>query len=137
MTEPVWLDGTQDLPPQPLLPDPLAGLLTGEALPGVSPESWQAARAVPPPPSPRAVAPGISAVFAEPQQPRGRRQRAQQPAPQVRRPAGVPAAGYRPRPAVRQRPPRSGGRVVLITWIVTLFILFLIARAVITGITGN
>ena len=133
----MWLDGTQDLPPQPLLPDPLAGLLTGEVLPGASPEPRRVATAVPPP-APRAVNPGINAVFAEPQQPRGKRQRVQQPAPQqFRRPANVPAVGYRPRPAVRQRPPRTGARVVLITWIVTLFILFLIARAVITGITGH
>ena len=133
----MWLDGTQDLPPQPLLPDPLAGLLTGETLPGALPESWQVAWAVPPPPAPRAVAPEIRAVFAEPQQPRGKRQRVQQPAPQLRRTANVPAVGYGPRPAVRQRPPRTGARVVLITWIITLFILFMIARAVITGITGH
>jgi hypothetical protein len=137
VTEPVWLDGTQHLPPQPLLPDPLAGLLTGQTMPGTLPESWQVTRAVPAPPVPRAVAPGISAVFAEPQRPRRRQQRGQRPAPQLRRPAGVPTAGYRQRPAVRQRPPRAGGRVALITWIVTLFILFLIARAIITGITGH
>jgi hypothetical protein len=132
VTEPVWLDGTQDLPPQPMLPDPLAGLLTGEALPGASPESWQVARAVPPPPAPRAVAPAISAVFAEPQRPRGKRQTAAAP---TRRATGVPAVGYRPQ--VRQRPPRNSAGVVIVTWIVTLFILFLIARAVITGVAGN
>jgi hypothetical protein len=132
----VWLDGTQDLPPQPLLTDPLAGLITGEALPGVLPESWQAAPVVIPPPVVRAVGPEIAAVFSEPPRPRGKQQ-PRPPARQQVRQAGLPAAGYRPQTAVRQRPPRSGGRVVFITWIVTLFILFLIARAVITGITGN
>jgi hypothetical protein len=137
VTEPVWLDGTQDPPPQPLLTDPLAGLITGEALPGVLPESWQAAPVPPPVVRVAPVAPAISAAFSEPQQSRGSRQRPRPPARQQARQARLPAVGYRPQTAVRQRPRRTNGRVVFVTWIVTLFILFLIARAVITGITGN
>ena len=128
MTEPVWLDGTQDLPPQPMLPDPLAGLLTGEVLPGVAPESWRIATPVPPP-VPRS--PAINAAFAEP--PRRKRQPRQAAVPA--RQSRVPAAGFRPQ--VRQRPPRNKAGVVLITWVVTLFILFLIVRAVMDGVGGN
>ena len=122
MTEPVWLDGTQEPPPQPTLPDPLAGLLTGEVLPDAVPAPRLVIAAVPPPPPVAGTA--ITAVFAEQRQPRGKRQQPRQP-----------AVGYRPQ--IRERQPRSGAGVVLITWLVTLFVLFLIARAVIAGVTGN
>ncbi|HWE90025.1 MAG TPA: hypothetical protein VG317_11250 [Pseudonocardiaceae bacterium] len=138
-------DGTQSLAPPPVLPDPLAGLVTGVSLAGADTFFGEpGALAVvppsaPPPPDTAAVREAVAAVFAD-DRPRRRAQnpprtrQVNQPAYQRVQPAYQPrasgspvavpygtAVGTAPRPAtapVRRR--RGGGFVGILLLLIVL-----------------
>jgi hypothetical protein len=75
-----WQDGTQEPPPPPLFPDPLAGLLTGVVWP-VEPTAVQALAVARPvaPPGETEVDAAMRALFADDSRRRQSRRRPDQP----------------------------------------------------------
>jgi hypothetical protein len=132
------MDGTQEPPPPPLLPDPLAGLVTGDFLTGQ--ELWVPRVVVPEPPKlpdPTEIREALDAVLRE--KPRRRPPMTPRVTPPTQRaPRQWPAA--RALRATRDRPPalvpeqrptgmRSGISVVIVILLVTAVILFYVFRS--------
>jgi hypothetical protein len=131
------MDGTQEPPPPPLLPDPLAGLVTGDFLAG---QELSVPRVVVPEPpklpDPTEIREALDAVLRE--EPRRRPQMTPRVTPPTQRaPRQWPAAralrATRDKPALvpEQRPAgmRSGISVVIVILLVTAVILFYVVRS--------
>lgn len=99
------LDGTQPLPPQPLLPDPLGGLVTGAAF--TDPVTILGPTTVPPPPP-------VTPVSTSYRRTTSASRRATVKAPGARAPSAIPVAEALPsRPVQRPvAPPASRPAVV-------------------------
>lgn len=119
-----WLDGTQQPPPEPLFPDPLAGLITGEVMPD-EPATPVLVTVPAPAPAPAGgrIDRDIGAMLVQ-EPPRRQRKNPRPPARPARQQIRTPTRQSRP-------------GVSIATLVITLFVLFLIARAVIAAINGS
>lgn len=136
------LDGTQDPPPPRLFPDPLGGLVTGEAYSAPPKPVAPLAYRPPPAPDPEIARQAIRAAFAQEQRPRQRT--APGPATrsysarqqQYRAPVAKGPAAVAPVAAVPRAEPRRGSSLggCLIGLVILGSLLFTVFRQVVEAV---